>query len=84
MIGSTVRVLELLEFDYAVSAPRNVRKKGNKSPRIINLDVGQERPLSIHNSHEGYTWASSPDGKAIAEIRSIEDLYAYLLAKYWS
>jgi len=34
-VASTVRVLELLAFNYEVSAPKNKREKGNRSPRVI-------------------------------------------------
>jgi hypothetical protein len=76
-ISSTIRVLELLGFDYEVSAPRNERKKGNRSPRVvyISLDNGEMR---VYNSVSGNTWANSPDGTPISQIKSVEDLYAYL------
>ena len=69
-IGSTVRVLEMLGFDYDVSAPKNRREKGNKSPRVVYVDVGETRPLRIYNSVSGYTWANQPNGKPIPEIKS--------------
>jgi hypothetical protein len=78
-IGSTVRVLELLGLEYTVSAPKNKRKKGNRSPRVIHVDVGKSRQLYVYNSVSGGTWANHPNGKPIAEIKSIEDLYNYLL-----
>lgn len=77
-VSSTVRVLELLGFDYRVSAPKNKREKGNKSPRVIYVEVGETHPLRIYNSMTGNTWANQPNGKPIAEIGSIEDLYDYL------
>jgi hypothetical protein len=77
-IGSTVRVLELLGFEYTVSKPKNQREKGNKSPRVIYVDVGQAHPLRIYNSMGGHTWANEPTGRPIAQIGSIEDLYDYL------
>jgi hypothetical protein len=77
-IGSTVRVLELLGYDYTVSAPKNQRAKGNKSPRVVNVSVGESRPLRIYNSSGGHTWANEPDGTPIAEVGSVEDLYEYL------
>ena len=77
-VSSTVRVLELLGFDYKVSAPKNKREKGNKSPRVVYVDVGKSQPLRIYNSSSGHTWANEPNGKPIAQVKSIEDLYAYL------
>lgn len=77
-VGSTVRVLELLEFDYQVLPPKNKREKGNKSPRVIYVNVGKSKHLRIYNSTGGHTWANEPNGKPIPEIKSIEDLYAYL------
>jgi hypothetical protein len=78
-VSSTVRVLELLGFhDYEVSAPKQKKKRGNVSPRVIYVNVGQTRPLRIYNSADGWTWANAPNGKPIPEIKSVEDLYAYL------
>ncbi len=77
-VGSTVRVLELLGFDYAVSAPRNRREKGNKSPRVIHVSVGDSQPLRIYNSVKGNTWANEPNGKPIPKVKSVEELYDYL------
>jgi len=78
-IASTVRVLELLGFhDYQVTAPRNQRDGGNKSPRVVRVDIGQKSPLRIYNSAGGYMWANMPDGKPIPGIRVPEDLYRYL------
>ena len=77
-ISSTVRVLELLGFDYQVSDPKNKREKGNKSPRVIYVDVGERHPLRIYNGTNGSTWANEPNGNAIPDVKSIEDLYNYL------
>ena len=77
-VGSTVRALELLGFNYEVSAPKNKRDKGNKSPRVVYVDVGKSARLRIYNSVDGFTWANEPNGKPISSIRSIEDLYRYL------
>jgi hypothetical protein len=77
-ISSTVRVLELLGFEYQVSGPKNKREKGNKSPRVVYVNVGAANPLRIYNSVDGHTWANRPDGKPIAEVGSVEDLYGYL------
>lgn len=76
-ISSTVRVLELLGFEYEVSAPRNERKKGNRSPRVVYVDLG-DGSMRVYNSVAGYTWANAPDGSPISEVKSAEDLYAYL------
>lgn len=77
-VSSTVRVLELLGFDYRVVAPKNKREKGNKSPRVVYVDVGKSQPLRIYNSFSGHTWANEPNGKPISKVKSIEDLYQYL------
>ena len=76
-ISSTVRILELLGFEYQVSAPKNRKEKGNKSPRVVYVNVGEARPLSVYNSVEGHTWANRPDGKPI-DVGSVEDLHEYL------
>ncbi len=81
-ISSTVRVLELLELEYKVTAPKNKRKKGNTSPRVVYVEVGKSQPLRVYNSTDGHTWANEPNGKPIPEVKSIEDLYGYLLNKY--
>lgn len=77
-ISSTIRVLELLGFDYRVSAPRNKREKGNKSPRVVYVETGEMHPLRIYNSVSGDTWANLPNGKPIASVGTIEELYDYL------
>lgn len=76
-IGSTVRVLELLGLQYSVSAPKNTRKKGNKSPRVIAIEVPAIR---VYNSIGGHTWANKADGEPISQVGSIEDLHSYLSA----
>lgn len=77
-IGSTVRILELLGYSYEVCAPKNKRKEGNKSPRVVYVDVGQSQQLRVYNSIGGHTWANNPDGKPIAGVKTIEDLYVHL------
>jgi len=78
-VGSTIRILELLElYDYEVRGPRNKREKGNKSPRIVCVNIGKSKPLRIYNSTRGHTWANQPDGKPVPGIHSIEELYAHL------
>jgi hypothetical protein len=77
-ISSTIRVLELLGFDYQVSAPKNKREKGNKSPRVVYVDIGEPHPLRIYNSLTGDTWANLPNGRPIASVGTIEELYDYL------
>lgn len=77
-IASTVRVLELLELEYKVSAPKRLRDKGNKSPRVVLVDIGDRAPLRVYNSAGGHTWANRPNGKPIAEVGSVEHLYDYL------
>ncbi len=80
-ISSTVRVLELLGFDYKVCAPRKQREKGNKSPRVVYVEVGNSQELRIYNSAKGNTWANEPDGTPIRGVKSVEDLYSYLSKK---
>lgn len=81
-IGSTVRVLELLGFEYVVTAPKNKRKEGNACPRVIYVDVGKSQQLRVYNSIDGHTWANEPSGKPIPQVKSIEELYVYLHKKY--
>ena len=81
-VSSTVRVLELLGFEYEVTAPKNRREKGNKSPRVIYVDVGESRPLRVYNSFGGHTWANEPNGRPIPEVKCVEDLYTYLSESY--
>lgn len=81
-VSSTVRVLELLGFDYKVGAPRNKREKGNRSPRVIHVNVGKSQPLRIYNSATGATWANEPNGDPIRGVRSVEALYQYLSETY--
>jgi hypothetical protein len=78
-VASTVRVLELLGFhDYEVTPPRNQREKGNASPRVVRVNIGDDARLRIYNSGGGHTWANMPDGKPVRGIASIEDIYAFL------
>jgi hypothetical protein len=82
-VASTIRVLELLGFEYQVSRARKERKKRNSSPRVVNVYAGGEsRPenlrLRIYNNAEGYTWANTADGSPVKEVGSVEELYGYL------
>jgi hypothetical protein len=84
-VASTVRVLELLGFQYQVSPPRNERKGGNKSPRVVYVYAGSDfRPedlrLRIYNSAGGHTWANKPDGTPV-DVGTVEDLYDYLASR---
>ena len=79
-IGSTVRILELLGFEYTVAGPERQRKAGNRSPRVVSVDVGKRLPMKVYNSVGGATWAHEPGGKPIPNLKSVEDLYAYLAA----
>lgn len=81
-IASTVRVLELLGFEYEISAPKNRREKGNKSPRVVYVNVGEKHPLRVYNSINGHTWANQQNGEPIKGVRSIEDLYNLLSDNY--
>ena len=78
-VASTVRVLELLgNHDYAVTPPRNQREKGNASPRVVRVNIGEKGPIRIYNSTRGSTWANGPDGTPIPGIVYMEDLYQHL------
>lgn len=77
-ISSTVRVLELLGFEYEVSGPKRIRSKGNTSPRIVHVKVEDKHRLWVGNSSSGATWANETNGRPIPQIKSIEDLYEYL------
>ena len=78
-VSSTIRFLELLQFkDYEVRAPKNQREKGNKSPRVICVNVGKSKPLTIYNGTRGNTWAYLPSGQPVPGVHRIEELYEYL------
>ncbi len=78
MIASTVRVLELLGLDYEVTAPKNQRKKGNKSPRVVYATMKDGEIIRIYNDWSGHIWANQGNGKPIKEVRTTEDLHEYL------
>ncbi|MCC6908277.1 MAG: hypothetical protein IT430_10085 [Phycisphaerales bacterium] len=78
MIASTVRVLELLGLDYEVTAPKNQRKKGNKSPRVVYAKMKDEEIVRIYNDWNGHIWANRGDGKPIKGVRTTEELHNYL------
>jgi len=75
--ASTIRVLELLGFEYDVKPPRQQRVKGNKSPRVVHVKVGGKEVVRVFNSAEGYTWANLADGTPL-RVGSVESLYKYL------
>ena len=81
-IASTVRVLELLGFKYRVTDPVRPKAKGNKSPRVVRIELGGGKEMRVYNGVGGATWAHQPDGKPIAGVKSIEELYDYLRKKY--
>jgi hypothetical protein len=83
-IGSTVRALELLGFDYVVRSPKKKREKGNKSPRVIDVHLGKGDHLSVYNSASGHTWANKSNGDPIADVKSIEELFNYLSKPRWA
>jgi hypothetical protein len=75
VIAEKIRILELLGFDYQVSAPKHKREKGNKSPRVnFCVDIGDIHPLRIYNSAGDHTWANLPNGKPIAAVGTVEEL----------
>lgn len=77
-IGSTIRILELLGFDYEVTDPRNTRENGNKSPRVVHVVAEGARVLRVYNGTGGRTRANDVMGRPIPSIKSIESLYSYL------
>ena len=77
-ISSTIRILELLGFDYEVTDPKIRKEKGNKSPRVVHVMAEGVRILRVYNGIGGRTWAYDYKGRPIPEIKSIEALYAYL------
>ena len=84
-VASTVRVLELLGFQYRELPPRNERRGGNKSPRVVYVygtaDCKEEDlRLRIYNSAGGHTWANKSDGTPV-DVGSVEELYDYLAAR---
>jgi hypothetical protein len=70
-ISSTVRVLELLGFEYTVPDPRHERVGGNRSPRVIHVDVGEKTRLRVYNGVSGGTWAYAPVDRFIADRRNL-------------
>lgn len=81
-VASTVRVLELLRFEYEVSRPKSERKRGNKSPRVVYVYARtphspENLRLRVYNSADGQTWANKADGAPV-DVGSIEELYDYL------
>ena len=75
-VASTVRILELLGLQYEVR--NNKKKKGGRSPRVIEARLDSNRSLWIYNSAGGSTWANKINGTPISSVHSIEDLYQYL------
>src|SRR5438094_590388 len=76
-ISSTVRILELLGLEYEVRSPKNQRAKGNQSPRVVYVDVGDGH-LRVYNDASGRTWANESDGTPTG-VKSVEELYNYLV-----
>ena len=77
-IASTVRVLELLGLPYEVGPPKNQRRKGNKSPRVVTAHLRNGQLIRIYNSASGHTWANQEDGTPIRRVNSPESLYQIL------
>ncbi len=77
-VAATVRVLEMLGLNYTVSAPKLPKKKGNKSPRVVTVDLGRTNKLRVYNGRGGSTWANFGNGTPIPSIKSNEDLYEFL------
>lgn len=75
-IASTVRVLELLGFEYEVTGPRFQREKGNASPRVVRVHT-PDGELRIYNNKRGATWANL-EGIPVRNIVVVEDLYLFL------
>ena len=82
-VASTVLMLELLGLQYRVSPPRNERRGGYKSPRVVYVYAGadfkdEDLRLRIYNSPGGHTWANNADGTPVVGVGSVEKLYEYL------
>src|SRR4051812_774104 len=82
MVACTVQVLELHRLEYQVTHPKQERRKGNKSPRVIHVYGGDVKPenrrLTVYNSAGGHTWAYNAKGRPIKDIGTIQDLSDYL------
>ena len=77
-ISSTVRVLELLSFEYEVTGPKKLKAAGNKSPRVVTIKLAGEPVLRVYNGAGGHTWANWVNGDQAKGIDSPEGLYAVL------
>jgi len=75
-VASTVRVLELLELTYEVTANKSGREK-NASPRVVRVPT-EDGELRIYNSTRGATWANWA-GTPVRDIRIMEDIYQFLV-----
>ena len=79
-VSSTIRVLELLQLEYTVSAPKRERVSGNQCPRVVHTKVGS-KSIRIYNSKTGNTWATESDGTPISDVKSVESLHFYLSSR---
>ncbi len=69
-VSSTVRVLELLGLNYEVGPPKNRRKAGNKSPRVVTVLLPNGKSIRVYNGTRGHTWANHNDGKPVVSVKS--------------
>ena len=72
----------MLSFNYRVTDPVRARSKGNKSPRVVHVELDNGKEMRVYNGFGGATWAHEPGGRPVAGVKSIEDLYAYLRKRY--
>jgi hypothetical protein len=77
-ISSTVRVLELLGFEYEVAGPKKLKASGNKSPRVVTVMHAGGPALRVYNGIGGHTWANWANGEQAKGIDSPETLYLFL------
>jgi hypothetical protein len=77
-ISSTVRILELLGFEYEVAGPKRLKASGNKSPRVVTVMHAGVPVLRVYNGTGGHTWANRANGEQAKGIDSPETLYLFL------
>ena len=78
-IVSTVRALEDLGYDYAVTGPIRNKKGGNQYRRrmTVHLDDGGVVAFYVPDSPDGRIFASGKNG-SVPGVRRIEDLLEHL------
>lgn len=82
-ISSTVRVLELLGYEYEVKGPRRTKEQESRSPRVVwvkSKSIKDEALLRVYNGVLGNTWAHfAASGEPVPGVDSVEALFNYLL-----